>query len=63
MGNITKIHLAVDSCGNPIDFIQTGGKVVENVFAFVKQYRALTTRYDKLARNYAASLAMICCIC
>ncbi|EKX97026.1 transposase, IS4 family, partial [Aggregatibacter actinomycetemcomitans Y4] len=26
-GNTTKIHLAVDSCGNPIDFILTGGEV------------------------------------
>ncbi|CDH98758.1 hypothetical protein SVR5_00207 [Glaesserella parasuis 29755] len=24
-GNSTKIHLAVDSCGNPIDFVLTGG--------------------------------------
>lgn len=36
--------------------------LVENAFAFLKQYRAIETRYDKLARNYAASLAMICCI-
>ncbi|WP_040978883.1 transposase, partial [Glaesserella parasuis] len=26
-GNSTKIHLAVDSCGNPIDFVLTGGEV------------------------------------
>ncbi|EYE73231.1 transposase, IS4 family protein [Glaesserella parasuis str. Nagasaki] len=31
--------------------------LVENAFAFLKQYRAIATRYDKLARNYAASLA------
>jgi transposase len=128
-GNTTKIHLAVDSCGNPIDFIVTGGEVhdskvapdllallpdataviadrgydcqvlralistkkkalpviprrrnskvgnndidwclfryrhlVENTFALLKQYRAIATRYDKLARNYAASLAITCCI-
>ncbi|EPZ99679.1 hypothetical protein HPSSW114_1823 [Glaesserella parasuis SW114] len=24
-GNSTKIHLAVDSCRNPIDFVLTGG--------------------------------------
>nr|AGM38672.1 transposase, IS4 family [Glaesserella parasuis] len=36
--------------------------LIENTFAFLKQYRAITTRYDKLARNYAASLAMIYCI-
>lgn len=129
VGNSTKIHLIMDSCGNPIDFILMGGEVydskaapelvvllpdsetviadrgydcealraliltttkavpviprrrnskvgnddmdwclyryrhlVENAFAFLKQYRAIATRYDKLARNYAASLAMICCI-
>lgn len=128
-GNTAKIHLAVDSCGNPIDFIVTGGEVhdskaapdllallpdataviadrgydcqalrvlistkkkavpviprkrnskvgnedvdwclfryrhlVENAFALLKQYRAIATRYDKLARNYADSLAMTCCI-
>ncbi|QEH49686.1 IS5 family transposase [Aggregatibacter actinomycetemcomitans] len=128
-GNTTKIHLAVDSCGNPIDFILTGGEVhdskaapdlvallpdseaiiadrgydcqalreliltdkkaipvlprkrnskvgnddvdwclyryrhlVENAFALLKQYRAIATRYDKLARNYASSLAFTCCI-
>lgn len=26
-GNTTKIHMAVDSCGLPIDFIVTGGEV------------------------------------
>lgn len=128
-GNTTKIHLVVDSCGNPIDFILTGSEVhdskaspelvallpdsetiiadrgydskalrelilsstkvisvipkrrnskvgnedidwslyryrhlVENAFALLKQYRAIATRYDKLARNYAASLAITYCI-
>lgn len=128
-GNTTKIHLAVDSCGNPIDFILTGGEVrdskaaadliallpdsgaiisdrgydsealralilkgkkakpviprkrnskagnhdmdwclyryrhlVENAFALLKQYLAIATRYNKLARNYAASLALTCCV-
>ena len=26
-GNITKIHLMVDACGNLVDFIITGGQV------------------------------------
>lgn len=30
VGNSTKIHLAVDSCGNPIDFILTGCVVHDN---------------------------------
>ncbi len=28
--------------------------LVENAFARLKHYRAIATRYDKLARNYAA---------
>lgn len=127
-GNTTKIHLAVDSYGLPIDFLLTGGEVhdskaapeliarlpdadavvadkgydselirelirqksgkpeiprkansktgnadidwylykyrhlVENAFARLKHYRAIATRYDKLARNYASTLALACCM-
>lgn len=127
-GNTTKIHLAVDSYGLPIEFILTGGEVhdskaaielieklpdagyviadrgydseqirelvrnkkaipiiprkrnskvgngdidwclykyrhlVENAFARLKHYRAIATRYDKLARNYASTLALACCL-
>ncbi|WP_419569594.1 IS5 family transposase [Rheinheimera sp.] len=127
-GNTTKIHMAVDSCGLPIDFIVTGGEVhdskaalelleklpdaehvigdkgydsekvrelvrkkngvpiiprkrnskvgngdmdwclykyrhlVENVFARLKHYRAVATRYDKLVRNYASTVALACCM-
>jgi transposase len=126
-GNTTKIHLAVDSYGLPIEFILTGGEVhdskaaielieqlpeaeyvvadkgydsepvrelvrrkqgipviprkrnskvgngdidwclykyrhlVENAFARLKHFRAIATRYDKLARNYASTLALACC--
>ena len=34
--------------------------LVENVFARLKQFRAIATRYDKLKRNYASMLAMAC---
>ena len=34
--------------------------LVENVFARLKQFRALATRYDKLKRNYEAVVAMAC---
>jgi len=127
-GNTTKIHLAVDSYGLPIEFDITGGEVhdskaapglidklptsdyiiadrgydseaireqirnrnsipviprkrnsrvgnadidwclykyrhlVENAFARLKHYRAIATRYDKLQRNYASTLALACCI-
>jgi transposase len=125
-GNTTKIHMAVDAHGLPIDFEITGGEVhdckvalkffaqlpdadymiadkgydseelrdlvrskssipviprksnsktgnddmdwglykyrhlVENVFARLKHFRAIATRYDKLKRNYASLVALAC---
>ena len=102
-GNTTKIHMAVDACGFPIEFdltiadkgydsedvreqirnkssnpviprkknSKTGNSdidwglykyrhLVENVFARLKHFRAIATRYDKLKRNYASMLAMAC---
>ncbi len=123
-GNTTKIHMAVDGFGLPIEFILTGGQVhdckaapdllarlpvsefivadkgydsetlrgvirkrpstpviprksnstignkdmdwhlykyrhlVENIFARLKHFRAIATRYDKLKRNFEAMLAL-----
>lgn len=127
-GNTSKIHLAVDSDGNPCGFKLTGGQVhdsqmacelinsldisdtdiitadkgytgerianhihskrikanipnrnnslegnqhmdwymyklrhlVENAFAKLKQYRALATRYDKLAKMYENTVILAC---
>lgn len=125
-GNTTKIHMAVDAYGLPIEFLITGGEVhdskaapaliellptsdyliadkgydseplreqirdkntipviprkcnskignadidwclykyrhlVENVFARLKHFRAIATRYDKLKRNYQGMLALAC---
>ena len=125
-GNTTKIHMAADAHGLPIDFIITGGEVhdckvapqfvmqlpsadytiadkgydkeelreiirqkssqpviprksnstignddmdwglykyrhlVENIFARIKHFRAIATRYDKLKRNYASIVALAC---
>ena len=125
-GNTTKIHMAADSQGLPIDFIITGGEVhdckvapefvaqlpasdytvadrgydkealrelirqkestpviprkrnstignddmdwtlykyrhlIENVFARLKHFRAIATRYDKLKRNYESMVALAC---
>ena len=36
--------------------------LVENVFARLKHYRAVATRYDKLVRNYTSTLALACCM-
>ncbi len=125
-GNTTKIHMAVDACGFPIEFKITGGEIhdckvapefigrlptavytiadkgydseevraiiraklstpiiprkinstignndmdwdlykyrhlVENIFARLKHFRSIATRYDKLKRNYASMLALAC---
>ncbi len=32
--------------------------LVENMFARIKHFRAIATRYDKLARNFASMLAL-----
>jgi transposase len=127
-GNTTKIHLAVDSSGNPIEFTITEGQVhdskeakvlldllpqsdftiadkgydsndirvqielngskpiiprksnskignddidrhlykyrhlVENVFAKFKVHRAISTRYDKLKRNFENLIALACAL-
>ena len=34
--------------------------LVENIFARIKHFRAVATRYDKLKRNYEAVVALIC---
>lgn len=36
--------------------------LVENAFARLKQFRSIATRYDKLKRNYASTLAMACAL-
>lgn len=125
-GNTTKIHIASDAYGLPIDFAITGGEVhdckiapefisklprsdyiiadkgyddetlremireklsipmiprksnsktgnfeidwelykhrhlVENLFARLKHFRSIATRYDKLKRNFSSMLALAC---
>jgi transposase len=34
--------------------------LVENAFARLKHYRAIATRYDKLARNYESTVSLAC---
>ena len=34
--------------------------LVENAFARLKHYRAVATRYDKLARNYESIVSLAC---
>ena len=34
--------------------------MVENVFARLKHFRGIATRFDKLARNYKAMLRLAC---
>lgn len=33
--------------------------LVENMFARIEQFRAISTRYDKLERNFASMLALV----
>lgn len=39
-----------------------GRNVVERCFALAKQWRALATRYDKLAITYRAAVVLSACI-
>jgi transposase len=34
--------------------------LIENIFARIKNFRAIATRYDKLKRNYASMVALAC---
>ena len=34
--------------------------LVENTFARIKHFRAISTKYDKLARNYKSMVALAC---
>ena len=34
--------------------------LVENTFVWLKQHRAVATRYDKLKKNYESMAAMAC---
>lgn len=127
-GNTTKVHMACDACGNPLDFIVTEGQVhdskaapklvkilcnaealvadkgyddesirelarknnttpyiprkknstigndhmdwaiykerhlIENVFQKIKRKRAISTRYDRLKRNFVSSIALACAL-
>ncbi|AYA39240.1 IS5 family transposase [Xenorhabdus nematophila] len=40
------------------DYLYCHRHLVENAFAKIKHFRAIATRYDKLARNYASTLAL-----
>jgi transposase len=53
---------AKGSCGGrPPDFdpvVYKGRNVVERFFNRIKEFRAIATRYDKLARNYRAGIVL-----
>ena len=34
--------------------------LVENIFARLKHFRAIATRYDKLKRNFVSTIAIVC---
>ncbi|MEA2726891.1 MAG: hypothetical protein QOF70_1366 [Acetobacteraceae bacterium] len=37
--------------------------LIENFFCWVKQFRAIATRYDKTARNFLAAFHMVAALC
>jgi transposase len=52
--------------GNPRAFDKTlyeARHLIENFFCWVKQFRAIATRYDKIARNFLAAFHMIAVMC
>ena len=58
---ITVIHRKSNSFkGNPEfdGYLSRLRHLVENAFARLKHFRAIATRYDKLARNYKAMLRL-----
>jgi transposase len=36
--------------------------LIENFFAKIKQFRAIATRYEKIARNFLAAVRLVACI-
>jgi transposase len=37
--------------------------LIENFFCWVKQFRAIATRYDKTARNFLAAFHLVAALC
>ena len=37
--------------------------LIENFFCWIKQFRAIATRYDKTARNFLAAFQMVAVLC
>lgn len=53
-GNTTKIHLMVDACGNPVDFIITGGQVHDVKVApmLIEQHNITQTKMACADKGY-----------
>ena len=54
-----KINSKIGNSGINWDLYKLRHKV-ENIFARLKHFRAVATRYDKLAENYASMVALAC---
>ena len=37
--------------------------LIENFFCWIKQFRAIATRYDKTARNFLAAFHLVAAVC
>ena len=47
-------------CPRKTDFALYRERNVERFFCKIKQYRAIATRYDKLANTFLAAVALVC---
>lgn len=53
-------HSVADPLVGEMDCLYKYRHLVENVFARLKHFRAIATRYDKLKRNFEGTIALAC---
>src|SRR5580693_773734 len=59
-GRTSKIHCLAD---DPLDrAVYRRRNLIERLFCRLKNWRRLATRYDRLARNYLAALALVAAV-
>ena len=61
----TKTHVRAEGLGKPVTFTLTGGEVHDSMAftalvstGWMKQFRRITTRYEKRAANYLAMITV-----
>jgi transposase len=56
-----KINRRWKSCFSPV--LYRDRNAIERMFARIKDFRRIATRYDKLARNFLAAVALVATVC